>query len=110
MKLRNKLHQTETIVYGISVSMEKINLKGDQVGFYVAEEGLFGLGYEVESDVEIIDRELGMDFKFHKMEQSEGFMLLWNYFTDIAHLSDLIELKSETLSNFEQARRKQKFC
>lgn len=106
MKIRNIGRKKEYDVYAIAVFTQDEWTLNDRIVFYIAEENMVGLGVEGLKDVEIIDNGIGPDFRFHFMTDGRGFVILWNHFTDTAHLARLIDLDPQTIIAFEAARAK----
>lgn len=104
MKIRNKGRHNTHDVYAIAVyTSEDFGLRTRAV-FYAFEDGMLGLSAESFDEIDIVDSNLGADFKIHPMAHNKGFMILWDYFDDIDHLARLINLESDTLETFEKAR------
>lgn len=104
MKIRNIGRKKEYDVYAIAIFTPDEWAFKDRVVFYIAEDGMVGLGAEGAKDIEVVDNRLGSDFTFHYMDDGRGFMILWNHFSDTAHLAKLLDLDSQTLVAFEAAR------
>jgi hypothetical protein len=104
MRIRNIGLQKEYDVYAIAVHTQEDWVFKDRVIFYIAEEGRVGLSVERLSEIEIINNEIGPDFRFQYMSDDSGFMILSGHFTDGSHLARLMDLDSQTLIAFEAAR------
>ncbi|RWC26763.1 hypothetical protein [Mesorhizobium sp.] len=104
MRIRNIGLQKVYDVYAIAVHTQEDWAFKDRVIFYIAEEGRVGLSVEKLSDVEIIDSEIGLDFRFQFMTDGRGFLILSGHFADADHLARLMDLDHQTLIAFEAAR------
>ncbi|RUV29232.1 MAG: hypothetical protein EOS23_18460 [Mesorhizobium sp.] len=104
MRIRNIGLKKVYDVYAIAVHTQEDWVFRDRVIFYTAEEGQVGLSVEKLSEVEVIDNEIGKDFRFQFMRDGSGFMILSGHFTDTDHLARLVDLDHQTLIAFEAAR------
>jgi hypothetical protein len=90
-------------VFGVAISFNEFWPPGKRVVFYVKDDEARGLFVEELAGAELKERSLGKNFKLHLFPDGDGLMFLWEYFSDIDHLSRLIDLDSVTVDAFEKA-------
>ncbi|MCA1366047.1 hypothetical protein I6F15_01335 [Bradyrhizobium sp. BRP14] len=104
MRIYSASLRQESEVFGVAVSFNEFLPLGKRVVFYVNADDSLGLFVEELAGARILDNSLGKNFKMHLFSGGDGFMLLWDHFRDIDHLSRLMDFDNETVEAFEKAR------
>jgi hypothetical protein len=104
MIVKNKYHPESMEVIGIQFYSKRDYLFASRMTFYVLQQDMIGVGVEKFEDIEVIQSDIGRDFRFHLIDDGGGAMILWKHFSDVQHFARLIDLDEEVLAEFEVAR------
>ena len=104
MKIYSSLLREECEVFGVAVSLSDNLPKQKRIVLYIEDKGARGLCVEELKEVKIIDARLSRNFKFHIFPENDGFVFLWEYFDDLAHLGRVGDFEPDAVADFEKAR------